>query len=278
MLQLASDIRERAAGKKIAIMGVGTFCTLNMRFLIELGLDICFFVDVDYCNRRYFEYQTGFKVKPYEALNPREHFPFIYQNNYLVVDSIENQLQKNGFQKQDYLALPEVANRDLWYRGMKIGKGASSYDVLMDWHTYVKEIGRYSSINHTAQVVFDHNKANLTTVNLRYSPAPSRERITIGHDVWMGANVVINASKAHHIGNGAIIGTGAVVIEDVPPYAVVAGVPGKVKKYRFVPHEIEILQRLQWWNWDEAAMRENQDCFTNPKLLFERFKDRLAVK
>lgn len=107
MLQLASDIRERAAGKKIAIMGVGTFCTLNMRFLIELGLDICFFVDVDYCNRRYFEYQTGFKVKPYEALNPREHFPFIYQNNYLVVDSIENQLQKMDFKSRTIWPFPK---------------------------------------------------------------------------------------------------------------------------------------------------------------------------
>lgn len=273
MRQLSKDIQEKASGKKIAVIGVGTFCTLNMRFLLELGLDICFFVDKDYQNRKFFECSTGFPVKPYEALDPAMHFPFIYQHNFSVIDSIKLDLQEHGFGEENYLAFTDAANRDIEYRNMKIGKGSSSYDVLLDWSIYVESIGRYSSINHTAQVVFDHNRSNLTTINMRFSPPPVRERMTIGHDVWIGANAVINASKTRHIGDGAIIGTGAVVISDVPPYAVMAGVPAKVKKYRFTREEIDILQRVQWWNWDDETMYKNRMCFSDTHMFFERFKD-----
>lgn len=60
----------------------------------------------------------------------------------------------------------------------------------------------------------------------------------------------------------------------MPPYGVVVGVPGKVKKYRFSSNQIEILERVQWWNWDDEMIKANQDCFTNPCLFFERFGHR----
>ena len=53
----------------------------------------------------------------------------------------------------------------------------------------------------------------------------NRGGIIIGNDVWIGANVFVNASKVANIGDGAIIGAGSVVLEDVPPYAVVVGIP-----------------------------------------------------
>lgn len=272
MLRLSKEIRKKSKGKKIVVIGVGTFCTLNMRFLIELDLDIAFFVDLDYCNRKYFEFQTGFKVMPYDVLNCVEYFPFIYQYNYEVIDSIVSELSIRGFNEQDYLVLSDVLNRDLLYKDMVIGKRSSSYDVLLDWPMYVKSIGRYSSINHTAQVVSDHNTACLTTVNMRYSPSPlAHTRLVIGHDVWIGANVVINANKVKTIGNGAIIGTGAVVIEDVPAYAVVVGVPAKIKRYRFTPEQIDILERVEWWNWNEETIKANSDCFMNSDIFFQRF-------
>lgn len=52
------------------------------------------------------------------------------------------------------------------------------------------------------------------------------------------------------IGNGAVIGARSVVTKNVPPYAVVAGVPARVIKYRFEKEKIDYLQRLQWWDWD----------------------------
>jgi virginiamycin A acetyltransferase len=52
------------------------------------------------------------------------------------------------------------------------------------------------------------------------------------------------------IGDGAIIGARAVVAKDVPPYAIVAGNPAAVIKYRFSPEIIQELLKIQWWNWD----------------------------
>jgi len=197
----------------------------------------------------------------------------VFQHNYEVIDSIVTELSNRGFGKQDYVTLPEIINRDLQYRDLVIGKGASSFDVLINMREYVASIGRYSSINRSVVCCWNHNISNLTTVNMCYSPPSSRSRLTIGHDVWIGSNVVINASKVSKIGNGAIIGTGAVVLEDIPPYAVVVGVPGRVKKYRFTAEQIKILERVQWWNWDEQVMKNNQDCFANPGLFFDRFRN-----
>jgi len=77
--------------------------------------------------------------------------------------------------------------------------------------------------------------------------------IEIGHDVWIGANVVIPGNVK--IGHGAIIASGAVVTRDVPPYAIVGGVPAKLIKYRFTPEEIAHLEELKWWDKDVSWLR-----------------------
>ena len=69
----------------------------------------------------------------------------------------------------------------------------------------------------------------------------------IGHDAWIGRGAVIQPGTS--IGIGAIIGEKAVVTKDVPPYAIVVGVPAKVIKYRFSDDEIEALRRISWWDW-----------------------------
>jgi virginiamycin A acetyltransferase len=68
----------------------------------------------------------------------------------------------------------------------------------------------------------------------------------IGNDVWIGTRAVI--ARGVTIGDGAIIGAGALVLEDVPPYAIVAGTPAKVLRYRFPQEQIAALLALQWWN------------------------------
>jgi carbonic anhydrase/acetyltransferase-like protein (isoleucine patch superfamily) len=74
-----------------------------------------------------------------------------------------------------------------------------------------------------------------------------RTRCYVGNDVWIGAGV--NIVAAANIGNGAVIGAGAVVVGDVEPYAIVAGVPAKIIKYRFDEKLRNKLQQCEWWNW-----------------------------
>jgi serine acetyltransferase len=97
--------------------------------------------------------------------------------------------------------------------------------------------------------------------------------LVIGNDVWIGANAFINTSSCHSIGDGAIIGAGAVVTHDVPPYAVVVGVPARILKYRFSPEQIDILLRIKWWSRKEEWLKENKIYFENMNLFFEHFKD-----
>lgn len=83
------------------------------------------------------------------------------------------------------------------------------------------------------------------------------KRVTIGHDVWLGANVIVLSGI--RIGNGAIIGAGAVVTRDVPPFAIAIGIPARVIRYRFSDEIINRLNQLCWWDYDLAAVRDEID-------------------
>jgi serine acetyltransferase len=79
--------------------------------------------------------------------------------------------------------------------------------------------------------------------------------IIIENDVWIGAKSTIMSGVK--IRNGAIVGACSVVTKDVPPYAIVAGNPAKVVKYRFTEEQIEKLLSIEWWDWDEQKIRDN---------------------
>lgn len=84
------------------------------------------------------------------------------------------------------------------------------------------------------------------------SLAHRSEKIRIGNDVWIGEGVFIRRGVT--IGDGAIIASRAVVTSDVPPYAIVGGVPAKVIRYRFNPATIERLLELKWWDYGLNAL------------------------
>ena len=79
--------------------------------------------------------------------------------------------------------------------------------------------------------------------------------IIVGNDVWIGYEAVIMSGVK--IGNGAIIGTRAVVTKDVPPYTIVGGIPAKMIRRRFDDATIERLEALHWWDWDYEKIKRS---------------------
>lgn len=88
-----------------------------------------------------------------------------------------------------------------------------------------------------------------------------KHSVVIGNDVWIGQNVLLRGGIK--IGDGAIVAMGSVVTKDVPPYAIVGGVPAKVIKYRFDEETISKLLEVRWWDRPEKWIRENAEKFEN---------------
>ena len=132
-------------------------------------------------------------------------------------------------------------------------------------------IGKYCSIACGAKFLF--TSANHTMKSLSTYPFPlfweewelgpehvteawdNKGDIVIGNDVWIGYEAVIMSGV--RIGDGAVIGTRAVVTKDVPPYTIVGGVPAKPIKKRYDDETIRKLLLLKWWDWPREKVREN---------------------
>ncbi len=111
-----------------------------------------------------------------------------------------------------------------------LGSGPFQYrEDPWGWHSFGKALEGDDSL--TRQVL----------------PFKNSERTTIGNDVWVGRRAIVRDGVT--IGNGAIIGAGAVVTRDVPPYAIVGGSPAKIIRYRFPEPLIERLLAAQWWQY-----------------------------
>lgn len=100
---------------------------------------------------------------------------------------------------------------------------------------------------------------------IKWTDKPSYEEykeIHIGNDVWIGMRVMVMGGIT--IGNGAVVAAGAVVTKDVPPYAIVGGVPARVIKYRFSENVIQKLEASKWWTLDDDTLKENIILFQKP--------------
>lgn len=132
-------------------------------------------------------------------------------------------------------------------------------------------IGKFCSIACGAKFIF--NCANHTLKSLSTYTFPlffeewdlpksevstawdNKGDIIIGNDVWIGYDAVIMAGV--RIGDGAIIGTRAVVTKDVAPYSIVGGVPAKEIRKRFTPDVVAKLLELKWWNWSSEKIKNH---------------------
>ncbi len=77
--------------------------------------------------------------------------------------------------------------------------------------------------------------------------------VRIGNDVWIGDNVCIKNGVT--VGDGAVLGLGCVVTKDVPPYAIMGGVPARVIRYRFDDKTIARLLKVKWWNLPDEVLQ-----------------------
>lgn len=145
-------------------------------------------------------------------------------------------------------------------------------------------IGKFCSIACGAKFLF--NSANHALGSLSTYPFPiffeewglpvediprawdNKGDIVIGNDVWIGYEAVILAGVS--IGDGAVIGTRAVVTRDVPPYTIVGGVPAKPIRKRFDEAAVQRLLALKWWDWPPERIAAHLDAIQSGDL------DRLA--
>jgi len=141
-----------------------------------------------------------------------------------------------------------------------------------------KEIGNFCSISHDVKIGLDnHALDHISTSPIFYSP--SRKWVKqathkadaptiIGADVLISANV--NIMSGVSIGTGAVIGANSFVNKDVPPYAIVAGIPAKIIKYRFDENTIARLLKSEWWCLDKTKLMHYADIFNNVPNFLEK--------
>lgn len=197
-----------------------------------------------------------------------------------VVKEISLLKKRMKYSKKNKLSPVFTIGRNVSLKNCSLGYYARVADNAEVNNTTVGDyssIGRYSKITHTVigkycAISWDttinavsHPHDHLSVSAFAYVPsvgnfvdkkkANRHQVVTIKNDVWIGANCVIMPGVT--IGNGAIIGSSAVVTSDVPDYAIVVGVPAKIIKYRFSDKEIEKLLAIKWWELDRDVIKEH---------------------
>lgn len=146
-----------------------------------------------------------------------------------------------------------VVTRSAVGRGCYIGRGAQ---------IVAAEISDWCSIAAGAQVGPNEHVIDApTTCEYLYTGGHPTDRLDalnagrtrVGPDVWIGSNAVV--LRGREVGTGAIVAAGAVVTADVPPYAIVAGVPARVLRHRFDEPTIRRLLDSLWWTRDASEIR-----------------------
>lgn len=159
-------------------------------------------------------------------------------------------------------------NRRSYFNDSKFGDFSySGSNTIINF----SEIGKFCSLARNVDIGgFDHDYRKFTTMPMfRFSQlisgmapeAGNLDLCKIGNDVWIAAGAQILHKVT--IGDGAVIGAGAVVTRDIPPYAIAVGIPAKVIKYRFPKEIIEQLLVIKWWDWPDKLLLENIEWLIN---------------
>lgn len=169
------------------------------------------------------------------------------------------------------------------YMGIKIGKYTYGWEKLN--RHLLKSIGSFSSIAEGVKLVPNTHKIDFITTspimtlksfnfievdreNEYFSDV--KQSITIGNDVWIGADSIIFDNVV--IGDGAVIGANSIIRKDVPPYAIVTGVD-RIIKYRFDSDVIAALRVIKWWEWEDNRIKANLPLMYDHKNFIQAWKD-----
>lgn len=170
--------------------------------------------------------------------------------------------------------------------------GCNLLDVVMDRYSYCShdcqivccDIGSFCSISDhvfiggaehpmewvSTSPVFQKVKHSGPVKRFAKYELPPMKRTIIGSDVWIGHGATIK--QGVKIGHGAVVGSNSVVTKDVPPYAIVGGVPAQIIRYRFTDETISALLESAWWKMNDSEIQQNAQLIKNPNMFIEKIK------
>ncbi len=285
-------ILSKIRGRKVYIWGAGAGGKIVELILREHEVSIEGFID-----QKADEIQEylGYRVVVIDDMDPDRDFIAISMMSFQY--EILETLERKGYTQEDYFYIYEnegYNKEDIVYMGCKIGRYTYGYEGLLREYPLAKTIGRYCSINGTARIWNNHPLDLVTThpfldypqfypqekyaerkrLILKYgkyhdnadfenSQLRKNRAVTIGNDVWIGADVIILPGVK--ISDGAILAAGSVITKDVDAYAIVGGVPAKLIKYRFDKDIIERFMKIKWWDWSIDEIEKNIELFYQPE-------------
>jgi len=193
----------------------------------------------------------------------------------------------NSIGASGYLKRVEMAFQSVLYERVRV------FDTMVGSFSYVASesllfraaIGRFCSIGPRAILGHGEHPSHLISthpvffsthkqcgVSFAKDPIDFDEMkdIVIGNDVWIGGGAYIKNGVV--IGDGAVVGAGAVVTKNVEPYAIVAGVPARVIRYRFSESDIDRIRALEWWNLEPQLLEQGAEILASQDIArLERF-------
>lgn len=183
-------------------------------------------------------------------------------------------------------------------RTSTICSGSNIVNIIMGKHSYCgfdcqisnTTIGSFCSISDHVYIggaehpldwvstspIFENLPQSLPKGRLASHDVPQALRTIIGNDVWIGHAATIKQGVT--IGHGAVVGSNALVTKDVPPYAVVGGVPAKIIKYRFEEKSIDTLLKIEWWNWNDEDIKDYGLYIKDVDLFIAKVNNRMNYK
>lgn len=295
------NIKKKIRNRKLYVWGTGVGANILSRILVDAGFYIDGYIETNALEGKLFNECV---VKTPVILKPEKIFVVVSLMDYNrdVLRLLINQ----GYSLKDDIEYifeyeeKDILKDDIIYRGCKIGRYTYGYEGLLEFFPLAESIGRYCSINATAKIWNNHSLDCVTThpfldefpfltletfefqdrlvqkygkhnnnASFHNSEIRNNKSVWIGNDVWIGANVVILPGVK--IGDGAVVAAGSVVTKDVPPYAIVGGIPVKVLRYRFATQHIEKFLKIKWWNWSHEKIMSNIEFFYQPQKFFDEF-------